>query len=88
MGEVWEGRSYTKEDVESAIEKVARIPKMTRGAAESEVYNLLEYSMPPEEAVCALYQSNNASHLLEEDYESFSNWDSELPPPKVTSSSP
>jgi len=46
MGEVWEGRSYTKEDVESAIEKVARIPKMTRGAAESEVYNLLEYSMP------------------------------------------
>ncbi len=56
---------------------------MTRGAAESEVYNLLEYSMPPEEAVCALYQSNNASHLLEEDYESFSNWDSELPPPKI-----
>jgi len=37
---------------------------MTRGAAESEVYNLLEYSMPPEEAVCALYQSNNPLNLI------------------------
>jgi len=80
----WEGRSYTKEDYERTVDDLVDIPELNKGAAESELLNLLGMSVPLEEAKMSLYDRHNATHLLSHEYERVESWNGELPPPKIS----